>query len=84
MNNLNQYPGVHDPNHTSAPDQSVGGKSKVRATDKSGESYQGASGYGFMVNGPEVMPNGKVNGTTLPVAKPIEPMTSGDPNNTSC
>lgn len=56
----------------------AGGKSKIRPTSKDGASYQGASGYGFMLQDPPIM-----GVASLPVASPISIMTNGDPNHTA-
>lgn len=88
---------MSDPMGTNSPDQSAGGKTKIRPTDKSGSSYQGTNGYGFMVNGEKVMPNGGApgngngsitdnngqgNSSGIPAAQPIPIMTFGDPADT--
>jgi len=70
-----------DPN---TPSQDAGGKTKISPTSKEGASYQGTTGYGFMTNDASMkIEGGEVTGTTLPVAQPITPMMSGDPNHTA-
>lgn len=84
--------GLYDPNNTAqearhvdgeSPMVGPGGKTKISSTDMGGPSSQGQSGYGFMTNDASMKSGGVVTGTTLPVAQPITPMTSGDPNNTA-
>jgi len=73
-----------DPN---TPNQSAGGATKIKPTSKDGASYQGTSGYGFMVNSgptgmPTMAPSGE-NSSGIPAAQPIDPITFGDPNDTA-
>lgn len=87
--------GTSDPMGTNAPNQSAGGATKVNKTDMSGPSSE-VSGYGHMSpdlanvgqapgNGSGVLTdnNGQGNSSGIPAAKPIEPMTFGDPNHTA-
>jgi hypothetical protein len=75
--------GMSDPGNTGMGRSDAGGGTKVNPTSKEGDSYKGATGYGFMTNDASMKAQGISNGTTLPVAKPITPMTYDNPNNTA-
>lgn len=91
---IQDYP--EDPNHT-AWDQwkdtpyeksagEVGGKSKITKTDMSGASSAGMQGYGFMTNDASMKIQGMApdgNSSGIPAAKPISPITYGDPNDSA-
>ena len=66
---------VQDPNNTAAPDQSAGGKTKIRPTEQSVDSRE------QVINGADVRPGN--GGSEMPKAAEIIPETYGDPNNTA-
>lgn len=90
--------GMSDPNSTSPLEIAGGGPFKGKSvpdygqfkgskTDRSGESYQGQQGYGFMTNDASMKIQGNApsgqNSSGIPAAKPITPMTYGDPNDSA-
>lgn len=75
--------GMSDPNGTGAPNQSAGGKTKIRPSADTAP-YNGTSGYGYMTSDSKMKiegmaPSGE-NSSGIPAAQPITPMTFGDPN----
>ncbi len=71
--------GMSDPNNMAAPDQSAGGKTKIRPTEQSVDSRdQHINGSDVSLNGSA--PSGE-NSSGIPAASPITPMVYGDPNN---
>lgn len=95
--------GMKDPNNSAqsnlpgeSPMVGPGGKTKINPTDQSGVTSQNG-GYGYMINGDKVMPNGGApgngngsitdnngqgNSSGIPAAQPINPLTFGDPADT--
>jgi hypothetical protein len=73
--------GMSDPNNMQAPNQSAGGKTKIKPSESSVDSRdQHINGDKVSLNG--MAPSGE-NSSGIPAAQPIDPLTFGDPNDSA-